>query len=82
MEEGALKKPLQRSQINNYYDTHSIATENLGPRKHIRVYVDKDIEFSVEISNNELTCRWLLSEVTRRYTDALSRIKMMKDMQP
>ena len=46
-----------------------------GIKKSIRVYVDKDVEFNVEISNDQLTCGWLLSEVTRKYTDELNRIK-------
>jgi hypothetical protein len=55
-------------------------TENIGGvRKQIRVYVDKDIEFTVDISNDNLTCGWLLSEVTRRYTDELNKIRKEKE---
>jgi hypothetical protein len=43
--------------------------------------VDKDIEFTLDVGNDQLTCGWLLSEVTRRYTDALTRIKKEKDNQ-
>ena len=53
-------------------------TENHVP-KSVQIYVDKDIEFIVDVGNEQLTCGWLLSEVTRRYTDALSRIKREKD---
>ena len=41
----------------------------------VRVYVDKDIEFTVEISSLHLTCGWLLNEVTKHYLDELNRIK-------
>lgn len=51
----------------------------IGNRKQIRVYVDKDVEFNLEISNDQLTCGWLLSEVTRRYTEELNRIKREKE---
>ena len=37
--------------------------------------MDKDIEFTVDIGNDWLTCGWLLSEVTRKYTEALQKIK-------
>ena len=47
-----------------------------GPSKHVRVYVDKDIEFTLGIPNDSLTCGWLLSEVTRRYVEALNLIKI------
>lgn len=46
--------------------------------KMIRVYVDKDIEFNIPIphtASDQLTCGWLLSEVTRRYIEALTKIK-------
>ena len=58
-------------------------TENLSPtsRKSIRVYVDKDVEFTLEVANDQLTCGWLLSEVTRRYTEELNRIKKEREMQ-
>ena len=41
--------------------------------------MDKDIEFNLELTNDFLTCGWLLSEVTRRYTIALSK---QKDLSP
>jgi hypothetical protein len=37
--------------------------------------VDKDIEFTISIPHDSLTCGWLLSEVTRRYVEALNKIK-------
>ncbi|TNV87556.1 hypothetical protein FGO68_gene11686 [Halteria grandinella] len=51
---------------------------NGAPVKMIRVYVDKDIEFNIPIpaASDQLTCGWLLSEVTRRYIEALTRIKI------
>lgn len=55
-------------------------TENRPP-KLIRIYVDVDIEFTVDISNDWLTCGWLLSEVTRKYTDALQKIMKEKEEQ-
>ncbi|CDW89031.1 protein kinase domain containing protein [Stylonychia lemnae] len=54
-------------------------TEIIANRKQIRVYVDKDVEFNLEIANDQLTCGWLLSEVTRRYTEELNRIKREKE---
>ncbi len=47
--------------------------------KTIRVYVDKDIEFNMDIANDNLTCGWLLSEVTRQYIIALNK---QKDLSP
>jgi hypothetical protein len=55
-------------------------TENMGGiRKFVHVYVDKDAEFNVDITHDSLTCGWLLSEVTRRYTDELNRIRKEKE---
>jgi hypothetical protein len=45
------------------------------------VYVDKEIEFTVEIGNDQLTCGWLLSEVTRRYTEGLNKLRKDREMQ-
>jgi hypothetical protein len=50
-----------------------------GIRKTVRVYVDKDVEFNLDIANDQLTCGWLLSEVTRRYTEELNRVKREKE---
>jgi hypothetical protein len=50
-----------------------------GIRKFVHVYVDKDAEFNVDITHDSLTCGWLLSEVTRRYTDELNRIRKEKE---
>ena len=55
---------------NNMTPLESMSTEN-KQTKLIRVYVDKDIEFVVDIRNEWLTCGWLLSEVSRKYTEAL-----------
>lgn len=54
-------------------------TEMPGIKKTIRVYVDKDVEFNLEICNDQLTCGWLLSEVTRKYNEELNRIKKEKE---
>ena len=43
--------------------------------KTICIYNDKDIEFTIEILNERKTCGWLLSEVTKRYTNALNKLK-------
>ncbi len=53
----------------------------VGVRKTIRVYVDKDIEFNVEINNDQLTCGWLLSEVDRRYTDEMTKVREERERQ-
>jgi hypothetical protein len=45
------------------------------------VYVDKDIEFNVGIASDSLTCGWLLSEVSRRYTDELNKIRKDTEFQ-
>jgi hypothetical protein len=54
-------------------------TEVQGVRKTFRIYVDVDIEFNLEVLNDQLTCGWLLSEVERRYLDAVNRIKEEMD---
>jgi hypothetical protein len=43
------------------------------------VYVDKEVEFDLDITNESLTCGWLLSEVTRRYTEELNRLRKEKE---
>ena len=40
-------------------------------QKIIRVLVDADIQFDVEIVSDNLTCGWLISEVTRLYIELL-----------
>jgi hypothetical protein len=45
----------------------------------VRVYVDKDVEFNVEIAHDSLTSGWLLSQVSKRYTDELNRIRKEKE---
>lgn len=51
----------------------ALATQ--GPIKNIHIFVDTGIEFTVSILNDQLTCGWLLSEVTRRYHETLNQIK-------
>ena len=64
-----------QSTIPLFTDSQSVT--NGSPSKNVHVYVDKDIEFTIPISNDQhLTCGWLLSEVTRRYLDALNYIKL------
>jgi hypothetical protein len=40
-------------------------------QKVVRVLVDSEIQFDVEIISDSLTCGWLISEVTRLYTELL-----------
>lgn len=40
-------------------------------QKVVRVLVDSEIQFDVEIVSDSLTCGWLISEVTRLYTELL-----------
>lgn len=40
-------------------------------QKCVRVLVDQNIQFDVEILSDNLTCGWLISEVTRLYTELL-----------
>ena len=46
---------------NNFYPNFT--------QKTIRVLVDSDIQLDVDILSDNLTCGWLISEVTRMYTD-------------
>ena len=62
-------------------DDQQYYSEFYSAPKYVQIYVDKDIEFAVDVGNEQLTCGWLLSEVTRRYTEALNRIKKEKDAQ-
>ncbi len=39
--------------------------------KSIRVLVDSGIQLDVDIMSDSLTCGWLISEVTRLYTELL-----------
>ena len=51
--------------------------ERKAGSKIITVYVDESIQFEVDISDptGDLTCGWLLSEVTRKYTLILEAIQ-------
>lgn len=40
-------------------------------QKSVRVLVDQGIQFDVDIVSDNLTCGWLISEVTRLYTELL-----------
>lgn len=65
---------------NNPLYTNELTMNTPGMiRKSMRVYVDKDIEFTVDVYNEQLTCGWLLSEVTRRYSEELNRIKKERE---
>ena len=63
--------------------THVTATMALTPIKRtansrvVTVIVDEQIQFEVDVTdpNQEHTCGWLLSEVTRKYTIMLEAIQ-------
>jgi hypothetical protein len=40
-------------------------------KKTIQVFVESNIEFTIDISDPKYTCGWLQSEVVRRYYQAL-----------
>jgi len=41
--------------------------------KTIQVFVESNIEFTIEIPNPNMTCGWLQSEVVRRYFEVLQQ---------
>jgi hypothetical protein len=41
------------------------------PKKTIQVFVESNIEFTIDISNPKYTCGWLQSEVVRKYYQVL-----------
>jgi hypothetical protein len=61
-----MKQLQQREQQER--DTYSQMTQ-----KSVRVLVDQGIQFDVDIISDGLTCGWLISEVTRLYTELLQQ---------
>lgn len=45
------------------------------PKKTVRVYINKDIEFNVDIYDGKDNCGWLLEEVKNRYLQEMERVK-------
>ena len=41
--------------------------------KTVTIFVESNIEFTINIPNPKLTCGWLQSEVTRLYYDTLTK---------
>ena len=37
--------------------------------------MEEDLNFDIEITDSSLTCGWLISEVTRRYTEKIQELK-------
>ena len=63
---------------------HEEDTELLGfkrgersgpPMKTVRVYINKDIEFNVDVYDEHDTCGWLLEEVRRRYIQEMEKVR-------
>jgi hypothetical protein len=40
-------------------------------QKTVRVLIEKDIQFDVDIVSDNLTCGWLISQVINLYTELL-----------
>lgn len=40
-------------------------------QKTVRVLIDQNIQFDVDVLSDNLTCGWLISEVTRLYVELL-----------
>jgi hypothetical protein len=45
----------------------------------VRVYINKDIEFNVDIYDDNDTCGWLLDEVKSRYLLEMEKLRELKD---
>ena len=43
------------------------------PKKTIQVFVESNIEFTIDISEEGLNCGWLQSEVVRKYYEVLEK---------
>ena len=63
-------------------EAHGFYPDLCLAQKTVRVLVDEGIQFDIDIPSDNFTSGWLISEVTRLYTEFLrERNKMMVQYQ-